>query len=125
MVLRNLSQFLVVDDENETAYLRLPNAGYWWHWYGSDIEANATYLKLLVRAEPQGRVAAKLVKYLLNNRSHATYWNSTRDTALVVESLAEYIRQTDEGAAEQTVTVLYDGQPQSETRLTPAKLVYL
>ena len=31
--------------------------------------------------------AAGLAKYLLNNRKHATYWNSTRDTALCVEAM--------------------------------------
>ena len=30
----------------------------------------------------KGELAPRLVKYLLNNRKHATYWNSTRDTAL-------------------------------------------
>ena len=31
-----------------------------------------------------------MVKYLLNNRKHATYWNSTRDTAVIVEALATH-----------------------------------
>ena len=43
------------DDENQTAYLKLPNEGYWWYWYGSEIEADAYYLKLLARDRPQGR----------------------------------------------------------------------
>ncbi|HEX6984299.1 MAG TPA: MG2 domain-containing protein, partial [Planctomycetaceae bacterium] len=56
MVLRNLSQFVVIDDENDTAYLRLPNEGYWWFWYGSEVEANAYYLKLLAATDPKGDV---------------------------------------------------------------------
>ncbi len=71
------------DDENQTAYLNLPENNYWWYWYGSEYEANAYYLKLLAATEPKSEVAPRLVKYLLNNRKHATYWNSTRDTALV------------------------------------------
>ena len=80
--MRNLKQFVVEDDENETAYLRLPNEGYWWFWYGSEIEANAYYLKLLAKTDPKGSLAPRLVKYLLNNRKNATYWESTRDTAI-------------------------------------------
>ena len=82
MIMQNIDQFVVEDDENQTAYLNLPQ-NIWWYWYGSEIEANAYYLKLLAATEPKSEVAPRLVKYLLNNRKHATYWNSTRDTALV------------------------------------------
>ncbi len=82
MILQNIEQFVVQDDENQTAYLKLPEDNYWWYWYGSEIEANAYYLKLLAKTDPKGEKAPRLVKYLLNNRKHATYWNSTRDTAV-------------------------------------------
>ena len=59
MVIRNLDQFLKVDDENQTAYLDLPNNGYWWYWYGNTIEANATYLRLLTKVDPQNEKAAR------------------------------------------------------------------
>jgi uncharacterized protein YfaS (alpha-2-macroglobulin family) len=80
MLIRNIEQYLVEDEENQTAYLNLPNSGYWWYWYGSEYEAHAYYLKLLSVVEPGSQKASRLVKYLLNNRRHATYWNSTRDT---------------------------------------------
>jgi len=50
---------VVQDEENQTAYLKLPNDG-WWHWYGSDIEANAYYLKLLSKVNPQDVRASRL-----------------------------------------------------------------
>ena len=91
MILQNIEQYLVQDDENQTAYLNLPNSSYWWYWYGSEYEAHAYYLKLLARTDPKGTVAPRLVKYLLNNRKHATYWYSTRDTALCLEAIAGFI----------------------------------
>ena len=54
MLLQNLRQFVVEDEENQTAYLKLPENNYWWFWYGSETEANAYYLKLLAKTEPQG-----------------------------------------------------------------------
>ena len=51
-VLQNISQYVVRDDENQTAYLKLPNEGYWWWWYGSEVETDAFYLKLLARTDP-------------------------------------------------------------------------
>ncbi|HEV7282752.1 MAG TPA: MG2 domain-containing protein [Pirellulaceae bacterium] len=115
MILENISQFLVQDDENETAYLRLPESDYWWYWYGSETEANAYYLKLLARTDGdaddgQGQTAPRLVKYLLNNRKHGTYWKSTRDTALCVEAFAEYLSRSDELRPDMTVQVLLDGE---------------
>ena len=57
MILKNIEQYVVQDDENQTAYLKLPNEGYWWYWYGSEIEANAYYLKLLARTDPKDEQA--------------------------------------------------------------------
>jgi alpha-2-macroglobulin len=122
MLKRNIEQFLVQDDENQTAYLKLPANNYWWRWYGSEIEADAYYLKLLVAVEPKSPVASRLVKYLLNNRKHATYWNSTRDTALVVEAFADYIKATGEDKPDMTVEVLVDGEPVKKVRITAKDL---
>ena len=51
MIMQNIGQYVVEDDENQTAYLKLPG-GFWWHWYGSEYEAHAYYLKLLARTDP-------------------------------------------------------------------------
>ena len=62
MVMRNISQYVVEDDENQTAYLNLPQ-NIWWYWYGSEFEAHAYYLKLLVgdRSQEPDRPAAREV----------------------------------------------------------------
>ena len=121
MIMRNIEQYLVEDDENQTAWLNLPG-GFWWYWYGSEYEAHAYYLKLLSKTDPKGRVASRLVKYLLNNRKHATYWNSTRDTALCVEAMAEFMRASGEAKPEMTVEVWLDGELQKAVEITSANL---
>ena len=121
-VLQNLSQYVVRDDENQTAYLKLPNQGYWWWWYGSEIESDAFYLKLLARTDPKGELAPRLVKYVLNNRKHGTYWNSTRDTAFCIEALADYLKASGEDRPEMTVAVALDGRTKKEVKITPADL---
>jgi len=122
MVVRNLRQFLVTDDENQTAYLNLPG-GYWWYWYGSEMEAHAYFLKLLVLTAPEADETAGLVKYLLANRRHATYWNSTRDTALVVEAMADYLKATGEGRPDMKVEVWLDGDRQKEITINADNLL--
>jgi alpha-2-macroglobulin len=118
MVLRNVEQVLVRDPENQTAYLDLGNSGSWWCWYGSENEAHAYYLKLLAATDPKGDRASELVKYLLNNRKHATYWNSTRDTALCLEAMADFLRASGEVKPDMTVGVWMDGVKLKESRIT-------
>ena len=122
MILQNIEQFLVQDVENETAYLKLPQENQWWCWYGSEVEANAYYLKLLSKTEGKGERAPRLVKYLLNNRKHATYWQNTRDTAVCVESFAEFVKQSGEQEPALTVEVWIDGEKKKEVEINKDNL---
>jgi uncharacterized protein YfaS (alpha-2-macroglobulin family) len=121
-VIRNIRQFLKTDEENQTAYLDLGNGGYWWVWYGSEFEAQAWFLKLLAAAEPQSPDARGLVKYLINNRRHSTYWNSTRDTAYCIEAIGDFLKATNEGDPNLTVEVLFNGKPLKTVEITKENL---
>ena len=123
MLRRNVEQYLKRDDENQTAYLDLPNGGYWWFWYGSETEAHAYYLKLLSRLEPKGQTASRLVKYLLNNRKHASYWNSTRDTALCIEAFCDYLAATGEAEPNARIRVLLDGRQAMDVTVSRENLL--
>lgn len=109
-VMRMISQFLKRDPENQTAYLDLRNRNFWWLWYGSNVEAHAWYLKLLAAVKPDDPDTRGLVKYLVNNRKHASYWDSTRDTAYAVEAIAAYFKASGEEAPDMEVEVLMDGK---------------
>ena len=130
-ILRRLSQYRKVDDENQTVWLELNDVPGWyfWRWHGSEMETQAAYLKLLSRvdAETLRRLgladdAPRLVKFLLNNRKHATYWNSTRDSAVCVEAFVEYLRQTNELATNSKVEVYVDGEPRKTVEYSPETL---
>lgn len=122
MILQNIAQYLVEDDENQTAYLNLPNQSYWWTWYGSEYEAHGYYLKLLSRTDPHSRTASRLVKYLLNNRKHATYWKSTRDTAVVVEAFADYLTNSGEDRPDLTLDIYFDDIKKKTVRINAGNL---
>ncbi len=122
MILTNIDQYLQQDEENETAYLKLPEGDYWWYWYGSEVEANAWYLKLLAATQPKDVRGPRLVKYLLNNRKHSTYWNSTRDTAYCVEAFADYMRASGELEPDMTVEVYLDGKKHKEVAINKDNL---
>jgi len=116
--LKMISQFLKRDEENQTAWLELGNAGFWWFWYGSEVEAHAWYLKLLAAVAPNEADTRGLVKYLVNNRKHATYWNSTRDTAFAIDAIATWFKASGEDAPEMEVEVLVDGESKRKVSIT-------
>src|SRR5258708_15479750 len=122
MILKNIEQFVVQVSENQTAYLKLPADTPWWYWYGSETEANGYYLKLLARTSPKDEKASGLVKYLLNNRKHATYWNSTRDTAICIEAMADYLKASGEDTPDMTVEVWLDGKKRKEVKIDKTNL---
>ena len=122
MLIRNIEQYLAQDDENQTAYLRLPENNWWWCWYGSEYEAQAYYLKLLTVTQPRSETASRLVKYLVNNRKHATYWNSTRDTAICIEAFADYIKASGEDKPDMTVEILLDGKQAKQVKIDKSNL---
>ena len=109
-LLRNVLQFVERDDSNETAWVRTPNA-HWWFWWNNDIETNAWALRALVTIEPDNELAPRLVKWLLNNRRNGYYWRSTRDTALVIAAMADYMLVSGEAAPDYELTVEVDGRP--------------
>ena len=130
-VLRVLAQSRKADDENQTLWLDLSSDGdwLWWRWYESEFETQAAYLRLLCVVDPQildkvgiAQDAPRLIKYLLNNRKHATRWNSTRDTATCVEAFAEYLAKTKELKTRQRVEVFMDGEKIDELIYTPENL---
>ncbi len=121
-VMKMISQFIKRDAENQTTYLDLQNNNYWWSWYGSEVEAHAWYLKLLAAVKPQDADTRGLVKYLVNNRKNATYWESTRDTAFAIEAIASYFKASGEDAPEMEVEVSLDGKSLRKISITRENL---
>lgn len=121
-VMRMISQFVRRDPENQTSWLELGNKGYWWNWYGSEVEAHAWYLKLLAAVRPDDADTRGLVKYLVNNRKHSTYWESTRDTAFAVEAIAAYFKASGEDASEMDVRVILDDKEIRAIKITKENL---
>ena len=130
-ILRQLAQYRDVDVKNQTVRLDLAKVDGWkpWSWYGGEFETQAYFLKLLLRVDEEtleklglDKDAPRLVNYLVGSRKNATYWKSTRDTALCVEALAEYLPKTDELASNQTVNVFVDGELKKTVKYSPDAL---
>jgi uncharacterized protein YfaS (alpha-2-macroglobulin family) len=78
-------------------------------WNDSDVEATALALQVLVRARPQSSLIQPTINWLMQSR-RGTQWRSTKDTAQVVIALGEYLENTKELDADETVRVLVNGR---------------
>ncbi len=110
MVLRNLKQFLVGNPVNFTARLaaegeRLPRFG-----AGSELEANAAFLRLLLRTEPKSTVLPRLAKYVEENRRHSLEETALRQNTACVEALNEYLASLAPGKITADAEVRLDGK---------------
>ncbi|MDQ7779460.1 MAG: MG2 domain-containing protein [Planctomycetota bacterium] len=115
---QNIMQYYEKDDENQTAWFKTPEDD-WWYWWNNDIETNAYVMKMLVALEPKSEVLPKLVKWLLNNRRNGWYWRSTRDTAICVQAMCEYMRASGESVPDYNLVLSYDdGAIKKETKVS-------
>lgn len=117
LLLENILQFVDRDDSNETAWIRTPSQG-WWFWWNNDIETNAWALRALVAIDPKNDISPRIVKWLLNNRKNGYYWRSTRDTAVVIASMADYMRASGEANPDYNLIVKLDGEAVKEVKVT-------
>lgn len=85
------------------------------HWSGGeshgfgDVEATATALQAMLRLNPFDPRAPQIVRWLMRERQ-ANYWYSTRDTALTLYALSDFLKATKELAPDYDAQVYLNGK---------------
>jgi uncharacterized protein YfaS (alpha-2-macroglobulin family) len=69
--------------------------GVYWRWSEGGIEATSFALRALLAVDPQNRLIEPVTNWLVKNRRGAQ-WSNTRDTAIVVLTLNDYLRTSKE-----------------------------
>jgi len=75
----------------------------------TSVEATALALDALVRRDPKNAELEKVVRWLLLNRNGGWYWSSTKQTAMVLYGLLEYMRARGEKPASFSADVYVNG----------------
>ena len=83
-------------------------------------EATALVVKALARTLPQSEVLPRAARWLVRNRRHGHYWLSTRETALAVFGLIDYVKVSRELDPDYALEVYVDGQPVAQKQVTGA-----
>ncbi len=87
----------------------------------ADLEATALSVRALAQVAPRSPLLPRAARWLVASRRNGTYWNSTRDTAMVILGLTEYLRGSQELAADYTFDLLLNGEPVLTRRVTAAE----
>ena len=69
--------------------------GIYWRWSDGGVEATSFALRALLAIDPKNRLVEPVTNWLVKNRRGAQ-WSNTRDTAIVVLTLNDYLRASGE-----------------------------
>jgi uncharacterized protein YfaS (alpha-2-macroglobulin family) len=84
--------------------------GLYWRWSDGGVEATAFALRALLAVDPKNELVEPVMNWLVKNRRGAQ-WSNTRDTAIVVLAMNEYLRASGELQPDMEVEVSLNGKP--------------
>jgi uncharacterized protein YfaS (alpha-2-macroglobulin family) len=82
--------------------------GLYWRWSEGGVEATSFALRALLAIDPQNRLIEPVTNWLIKNRRGAQ-WSNTRDTAIVVLTLNDYLRTSKELQPQLSYELLVNG----------------
>lgn len=96
--------------------------GIYYRWSDGGVEATAFALRAMLAIDPQNELIEPIVNWLIKNRRGAQ-WSNTRDTAIVVLTLNDYLRKSGELATETEYELFVNGQSIRTQRVTPQDIL--
>lgn len=119
IILRNLEDFARVDKDNQT--VSWSREGMYYSWYNDGVEATATALQAFTLIDVKHKWTKMIVKWMLNNRRGAK-WKSTKDTAIAILALNQYLQSNKELVQEGTIKVFVNEKLIKEINVKPEKI---
>ncbi len=93
--------------------------GLYWRWSDGGVEATSFALRALLAIDPQNKLIEPVTNWLVKNRRGAQ-WSNTRDTAITVMTLTDYLRVSGELKPELEYELIVNGQRVATKKLTAA-----
>jgi hypothetical protein len=91
--------------------------GLYWRWSDGGVEATSFVLRALLAIDPQNKLVEPVTNWLVKNRRGAQ-WSNTRDTAIVVLTLNDYLRVSREVQPSIGYQLLVNGNPIATKQIT-------
>lgn len=87
----------------------------------SDLETTSFVIRALSRVTPQSLLLPKAARWLVANRGHGYFWESTRDTTSAIIGLTEYLKVSRELAADYSFEIYLNGEQVLRRQVTAAE----
>jgi uncharacterized protein YfaS (alpha-2-macroglobulin family) len=84
--------------------------GFWWRWWDGPVESTAFALRAMMAIDPQNRLVEPAMNWLVKNRRGAQ-WNNTRDSAIAVLALNDYLVRSGELTGSGSFEISVNGSP--------------
>jgi uncharacterized protein YfaS (alpha-2-macroglobulin family) len=81
---------------------------YKYDWRNNDVETTAYVLMAMLKSDPDNEMVEKMIRWLVSNR-RGKQWYSTKDTAIAVFALAEYLKISKELSPNYVAKVYLNG----------------
>jgi uncharacterized protein YfaS (alpha-2-macroglobulin family) len=91
--------------------------GLYWRWSDGGVEATSFALRALLAIDPQNKLIEPVTNWLIKNRRGAQ-WSNTRDTAIVVLTLNDYLRTSKELQPQLGYELLVNGNSIATKQIT-------
>ena len=115
VLVRNLENTAVIDAANGTARYRTQPQ--YWYWWNNDVETVALALRAFDQIEPDNKLAPMLMKWL-TLQARGNHYRSTKETAEVVYTLADYVLKHNELDVDYTLKINLNGKLARTYRVT-------
>ena len=93
--------------------------GIYYRWSDGGVEATSFALRAILAIDPQNKLVEPITNWLIKNR-RGSQWSNTRDTAITVLALNDYLRVTGEAVPDMEYEVVVNGNSIMTKRLTAA-----
>ena len=95
---------------------------FWWWWSDSPVESTAFALRALMAVDPQNELVEPTMNWLVKNR-RGNQWSNTKDTAISVLALNDYLTRSGELKQPVAFAVDVNGTQVGKYSLTPAEMI--
>ncbi|MEA2163072.1 MAG: alpha-2-macroglobulin [Thermoanaerobaculia bacterium] len=96
--------------------------GFWWRWSDGPVESTSFALMALVAIDPSNKLIEPATNWLIKNRRGAQ-WNNTRDTAITILALDDYVHASGELTSEATYEISVNGVAIATQTVKPSEIL--
>jgi len=96
--------------------------GFWWRWSQGPVETTAFVLRAMLAVDPGNELIPQATDWLIQNRRGAQ-WSNTRDTAIALLALTDYLKASGEIRGRHGYTVAVNGRVVDRVTLEGAELI--